>query len=188
LGGDGFGVRCPVLGAQKQVVGGGAYADGAGFGIGRERLALALNLGRADTVSGDPLAVIGWLFPRAFRTVRGTATNLGPPVALLALVPIGAIRALCHWRGIECSRRAPGVHSFRYPDSLACVSGIVPVFKLKANGQGLLLADETPSWRGFSLPVVGCAHPYRSAGQLSCRHRTAGAALPQLALQTHSRQ
>ncbi len=42
LGGEGFEVRCPQLGAQKQVVGGGAYQQGAGFGIGLERLALAL--------------------------------------------------------------------------------------------------------------------------------------------------
>lgn len=43
LNGDGFEIRCPVLGAQKQVVGGGAYREGAGFGIGLERLALALS-------------------------------------------------------------------------------------------------------------------------------------------------
>ena len=42
LGGQGFEVRCPQLGAQKQVVGGGAYREGAGFGIGLERLSLAL--------------------------------------------------------------------------------------------------------------------------------------------------
>ncbi len=42
LGGQGFEVRCPRLGAQKQVVGGGAYREGAGFGIGLERLSLAL--------------------------------------------------------------------------------------------------------------------------------------------------
>ncbi|MGY2167419.1 ATP phosphoribosyltransferase regulatory subunit [Pseudomonas gingeri] len=41
LEGNGFEVRCPVLGAQQQVVGGGAYREGAGFGIGLERLALA---------------------------------------------------------------------------------------------------------------------------------------------------
>lgn len=42
LDGQGFEVRCPLLGAQKQVVGGGAYREGAGFGIGLERLSLAL--------------------------------------------------------------------------------------------------------------------------------------------------
>ncbi|TVT92120.1 MULTISPECIES: ATP phosphoribosyltransferase regulatory subunit [unclassified Pseudomonas] len=42
LQGNGFEVRCPALGAQQQVVGGGAYREGAGFGIGLERLVLAL--------------------------------------------------------------------------------------------------------------------------------------------------
>ncbi|WP_083340755.1 ATP phosphoribosyltransferase regulatory subunit [Chromobacterium amazonense] len=42
LNGEGFEMRVPELGAQKQVVGGGAYREGAGFGIGLERLALAL--------------------------------------------------------------------------------------------------------------------------------------------------
>ncbi|CAM2783857.1 MULTISPECIES: ATP phosphoribosyltransferase regulatory subunit [Pseudomonas] len=42
LQGNGFEVRCPTLGAQQQVVGGGAYREGAGFGIGLERLVLAL--------------------------------------------------------------------------------------------------------------------------------------------------
>lgn len=41
LEGNGFEVRCPALGAQQQVVGGGAYREGAGFGIGLERLVLA---------------------------------------------------------------------------------------------------------------------------------------------------
>jgi histidyl-tRNA synthetase len=58
LGGNGFEARCPVLGAQKQVVGGGAYAEGAGFAIGLERLALALKLGRACELPSDPLGVI----------------------------------------------------------------------------------------------------------------------------------
>jgi len=47
LEGNGFEVRCPVLGAQQQVVGGGAYREGAGFGIGLERLALALEMTRS---------------------------------------------------------------------------------------------------------------------------------------------
>ncbi|PYY84876.1 hypothetical protein DNK59_16705 [Pseudomonas sp. TKO26] len=42
LNGEGFEVRCPQLGAQQQVVGAGAYRQGAGFGIGLERLQLAL--------------------------------------------------------------------------------------------------------------------------------------------------
>lgn len=42
LDGEGFEVRCPGLGAQQQVVGAGAYREGAGFGIGLERLLLAL--------------------------------------------------------------------------------------------------------------------------------------------------
>ncbi|ALU60456.1 hypothetical protein ACA40_11510 [Pseudomonas syringae pv. lapsa] len=42
LEGNGFEVRCSRLGAQQQVVGGGAYREGAGFGIGLERLVLAL--------------------------------------------------------------------------------------------------------------------------------------------------
>ncbi|AOA06147.1 MULTISPECIES: ATP phosphoribosyltransferase regulatory subunit [Pseudomonas] len=44
LEGNGFEVRCPVLGAQQQVVGGGAYRQGAGFGIGLERLLLAAGM------------------------------------------------------------------------------------------------------------------------------------------------
>lgn len=47
LEGNGFEVRCPVLGAQQQVVGGGAYREGAGFGIGLERLTLALGQNRS---------------------------------------------------------------------------------------------------------------------------------------------
>jgi histidyl-tRNA synthetase len=42
LDGRGFEIRCAELGAQQQVVGGGAYREGAGFGIGAERLALAM--------------------------------------------------------------------------------------------------------------------------------------------------
>ncbi|MDO9346989.1 ATP phosphoribosyltransferase regulatory subunit [Pseudomonas pergaminensis] len=44
LEGNGFEVRCPLLGAQQQVCGGGAYREGAGFGIGLERLVLALGM------------------------------------------------------------------------------------------------------------------------------------------------
>ena len=39
---EGFEIRCPALGAQQQVVGASAYREGAGFGIGLERLVLAL--------------------------------------------------------------------------------------------------------------------------------------------------
>lgn len=42
LEGQGFEARCEQLGAQKQIAGGGAYPQGAGFAIGLERLALAL--------------------------------------------------------------------------------------------------------------------------------------------------
>lgn len=40
---DGFEVECDTLGAQKQVAGGGAYAEGTGWAIGIDRLLLALN-------------------------------------------------------------------------------------------------------------------------------------------------
>lgn len=43
LDGKGFEMRCTELGAQQQVVGGGAYLEGAGFGIGAERLLLAID-------------------------------------------------------------------------------------------------------------------------------------------------
>jgi len=38
---DGFEILCPDLGAQKQVVGGGVYAEGVGFAIGVDRLLIA---------------------------------------------------------------------------------------------------------------------------------------------------
>lgn len=38
--GDGFEISCPELGAQKQVCGGGSYAEGIGFAIGIDRLTL----------------------------------------------------------------------------------------------------------------------------------------------------
>jgi histidyl-tRNA synthetase len=57
LDGDGFEIRCPVLGAQQQLAGGGAYREGAGFAIGLERLLLALELtGLADRLSGPQAA------------------------------------------------------------------------------------------------------------------------------------
>lgn len=37
---DGFEVSCPALGAEKQVAGGGKYAEGIGFAIGVDRLML----------------------------------------------------------------------------------------------------------------------------------------------------
>ena len=39
---NGFEIMCPSLGAQKQVVGGGAYDEGIGFAIGIDRLLLAM--------------------------------------------------------------------------------------------------------------------------------------------------
>lgn len=41
---DGFEAECPILGAQKQVAGGGRYAEGIGFAVGLDRLELALTL------------------------------------------------------------------------------------------------------------------------------------------------
>lgn len=38
--GEGFEITCPELGAQKQVCGGGPYAEGVGFAIGFDRLML----------------------------------------------------------------------------------------------------------------------------------------------------
>lgn len=38
---DGFEAVCEQLGAQKQVAGGGRYAEGIGWAIGMERLLLA---------------------------------------------------------------------------------------------------------------------------------------------------
>ena len=37
---DGFEISVPKLGAQKQVLGGGTYKQGIGFGIGFDRLML----------------------------------------------------------------------------------------------------------------------------------------------------
>ena len=39
---NGFEVECKNLGAQKQIAGGGAYAEGVGWAIGVDRLMLAL--------------------------------------------------------------------------------------------------------------------------------------------------
>ena len=44
LNGQGFEIRCNELGAQQQVAGGGAYREGAGFGLGAERLLLAMGM------------------------------------------------------------------------------------------------------------------------------------------------
>jgi len=46
LEGNGFEVRCPALGAQPPIARGGAYREGAGFGIGLERLVLASEITR----------------------------------------------------------------------------------------------------------------------------------------------
>jgi len=40
---DGFEVECGVLGAQKQIAGGGRYAEGIGWAIGVDRLLLAID-------------------------------------------------------------------------------------------------------------------------------------------------
>jgi histidyl-tRNA synthetase len=37
---DGFEARCEVLGAQKQVAGGGRYTEGIGWALGLDRLLL----------------------------------------------------------------------------------------------------------------------------------------------------
>ncbi|MEO6715421.1 MAG: ATP phosphoribosyltransferase regulatory subunit [Mycobacteriales bacterium] len=42
--GDGFEITCPQPGAQKQILGGGSYTEGAGFAIGVERLILAADV------------------------------------------------------------------------------------------------------------------------------------------------
>ena len=42
LDGQGFEMRCAELGAQQQILGGGAYPEGAGFAFGAERLLLAM--------------------------------------------------------------------------------------------------------------------------------------------------
>lgn len=39
---DRFEAKCPALGAQKQIAGGGRYAEGIGWAIGLDRLLLAL--------------------------------------------------------------------------------------------------------------------------------------------------
>ena len=39
---DGFEAECAVLGAQKQIAGGGKYCEGVGWAIGIDRLLLAL--------------------------------------------------------------------------------------------------------------------------------------------------
>jgi histidyl-tRNA synthetase len=44
LNGQGFEIRCNELGAQQQITGGGAYREGAGFGLGAERLLLAMSM------------------------------------------------------------------------------------------------------------------------------------------------
>jgi len=44
LDNQGFEIECSILGAQKQVVGGGPYKEGIGFAIGVERLLLATEL------------------------------------------------------------------------------------------------------------------------------------------------
>jgi histidyl-tRNA synthetase len=45
---DGFEARCDLLGAQKQVAGGGRYAEGIGWAIGIDRVVLAQSLSEID--------------------------------------------------------------------------------------------------------------------------------------------
>lgn len=40
---SGFEARCDILGAQKQIAGGGTYPQGCGWAIGIDRLILAIN-------------------------------------------------------------------------------------------------------------------------------------------------
>jgi len=49
---DGFEARCEQLGAQKQVAGGGRYAEGIGWAIGVDRILLAR---QGTTVSEEPV-------------------------------------------------------------------------------------------------------------------------------------
>lgn len=44
---DGFEARCDLLGAQKQIAGGGRYADGVGWAVGLDRLLAAERLAEA---------------------------------------------------------------------------------------------------------------------------------------------
>jgi histidyl-tRNA synthetase len=56
---DGFEISCPILGAQKQICGGGRYAEGIGFAIGLDRLILAMMISRGlvkGTTDGNPEA------------------------------------------------------------------------------------------------------------------------------------
>ena len=46
---NGFEIRCPQLGAQQQVCGGGAYKEGIGFAIGFDRLMLCKQDGEKFT-------------------------------------------------------------------------------------------------------------------------------------------
>ena len=45
---EGFEIECECLGAQKQVAGGGRYAEGIGWAIGIDRLMLALKMMKAS--------------------------------------------------------------------------------------------------------------------------------------------
>jgi histidyl-tRNA synthetase len=51
---DGFEARCPGLGAQKQIAGGGRYAEGIGWAIGLDRLLLATADRAGDVANGEP--------------------------------------------------------------------------------------------------------------------------------------
>lgn len=49
---DGFEALCPRLGAQKQIAGGGRYAEGIGWAIGLDRLLLANSEAPGDEPAG----------------------------------------------------------------------------------------------------------------------------------------
>ncbi|HEY6081594.1 MAG TPA: ATP phosphoribosyltransferase regulatory subunit, partial [Polyangiaceae bacterium] len=48
----GFEARCELLGAQKQIAGGGRYAEGIGWAIGLDRVLLARD--RQEALAGEP--------------------------------------------------------------------------------------------------------------------------------------
>lgn len=53
---DGFEAECADLGAQKQIAGGGRYAEGVGWAVGVDRLMLALEK-RDERLGGDQIGV-----------------------------------------------------------------------------------------------------------------------------------
>lgn len=62
--GDGFEMKCEALGAESQVLGGGAYAEGVGFAVGVDRLAMAMGERKLTIVlNGRPKIVVGASLP-----------------------------------------------------------------------------------------------------------------------------